>query len=44
VPVKTVSLEGSLLTKQTMREKDFSDRIIIERALAVFKTQSRDRE
>lgn len=41
ITVKTVSLEGLLLTKQTMREKDVSDRIIIERALAVFRNQRR---
>lgn len=35
IPVHTVSLEGLLLTKQTMREKDVTDRIIIERALEV---------
>lgn len=33
VPVHTINLEGLLLTKQTMREKDVSDRIILERAL-----------
>jgi hypothetical protein len=38
IPVRTVSLEGLLLTKQTMREKDTADRMIIERALAVSKT------
>ena len=31
--VRTINLEGLLLTKQTMREKDMSDRIILERAL-----------
>ena len=41
IAVKTVNLEGLLLTKQTMREKDVSDRIIIERALEVFRTQRR---
>lgn len=41
IPVKTVNLEGLLLTKQTMRDKDVSDRIIIERALEVFKDRSR---
>lgn len=41
IAVKTVSLEGLLLTKQTMRDKDVSDRIIIERALAVFRNQRR---
>ncbi len=33
VAVRTLNLEGLLLTKQTMREKDVSDRIILERAL-----------
>lgn len=33
IPVKTISLEGLLLTKQTVREKDISDRIILERAI-----------
>jgi predicted nucleotidyltransferase len=37
IPVRTVSLDGLLLTKQTMRDKDISDRIIIERALDVFR-------
>ena len=41
VPVKTVNLEGLLLTKQTMRDKDVADRIIIERALQVFREQVR---
>ena len=41
IPVRTVSLEGLLLTKQTMRDKDVSDRIILERAIAVFKQQRR---
>ena len=36
-PVKTVNLEGLLLTKQTLREKDVADRISIERALEVLK-------
>ncbi len=39
IPVKTVSLEGLLLTKQTMRDKDAADRIVIERALAALKAQ-----
>jgi predicted nucleotidyltransferase len=33
VPVKTVNLEGLLLTKQTAREKDIADRAVLERAL-----------
>ena len=39
IPVQTISLEGLLLTKQTMRDKDAQDRFIIERALAVYKNQ-----
>lgn len=42
IPVKTVNLEGLLLTKQTMRDKDVSDRIIIERALEVFRHRAKD--
>ncbi|HSW06880.1 hypothetical protein [Aquabacterium sp.] len=41
IPVKTISLEGLLLTKQTMRDKDVGDRIIIERALEVLRAQAR---
>jgi predicted nucleotidyltransferase len=39
VPVHTVNLEGLLLTKQTMRDKDVSDRVILERALAAFRVK-----
>lgn len=39
VPVRTINLEGLLLTKQTMREKDVSDRIILERALETLKAR-----
>jgi len=38
IPVSTINLEGLLLTKQTLREKDVPDRIIIERALEVMRT------
>jgi predicted nucleotidyltransferase len=41
IAVRTVNLEGLLLTKQTTREKDLADRIIIERALEVFRARSR---
>ena len=40
IPVKTLNLEGLLLTKQTMRERDVADRTIIERAIAVAKARS----
>ena len=33
VPVRTVSLQGLLKTKQTYREKDALDRVLIEQAL-----------
>ena len=33
VPLRTVNLEGLLRTKQTTREKDRMDRLILERAL-----------
>lgn len=36
IPVQTVNLEGLLLTKQTMRDKDIADRVVIERALEIF--------
>ena len=40
VPVRTINLEGLLLTKQTMREKDVSDRIILERALETLRERA----
>ena len=43
VPVQTVNLEGLLLTKQTMREKDIADRTILERAIEVSRTRSADK-
>ena len=40
LPIRTVSLEGLLLTKQTMRSKDEADRIILERALETIRSQA----
>ncbi len=40
IPVRTVSLQGLLRTKQTMRDKDVADRHILERALELFKEKS----
>lgn len=40
IAVRTVNLEGLLLTKQTMREKDVADRMVIERALEVLASQA----
>jgi predicted nucleotidyltransferase len=37
LPLRTVNLEGLLLTKQTTREKDIADRIVLERALEMFR-------
>jgi predicted nucleotidyltransferase len=42
VPVRTISLDGLLLTKRTMRDKDVADQIVIERALEAFKSQTGD--
>ena len=41
IPVRTINLEGLLLTKQTLREKDVVDRIILERALAVMRERAK---
>lgn len=41
VPVQTVSLEGLLRTKQTLRDKDVADRHVLERALALFSAQAK---
>ena len=37
IPIRTLSLEGLLKTKQTSRDKDKLDRIILERALQELK-------
>ena len=37
IPVRTISLEGLLRTKQTMRDKDIADRHILEMALETFR-------
>jgi predicted nucleotidyltransferase len=37
IPVRTISLEGLLLTKQTMRDRDVADRMVLERALEVLR-------
>jgi predicted nucleotidyltransferase len=41
IPVRTINLEGLLLTKQTLREKDVPDRLILERALEVLRASRR---
>ena len=43
LPIRTVNLEGLLRTKQTMRDKDVADRIILERALETLRKRSSDR-
>jgi hypothetical protein len=40
IPVKTLTLEGLLLTKKTLRDKDLADRIIIERALDALRSRT----
>lgn len=44
IPVRTINLEGLLLTKQTMRDKDVADRLIIERALTAMREQRQGKE
>jgi hypothetical protein len=40
LPLRTINLEGLLRTKQTMRDKDVADRIVLERALETFRRHS----
>lgn len=44
IPVRTINLEGLLLTKQTLREKDVPDRIILERAREVLRASRGETE
>ena len=37
VPVRTINLEGLLLTKRTNRDKDAADRLVLEKALEVLR-------
>jgi predicted nucleotidyltransferase len=43
LPIRTINLEGLLRTKQTIRDKDMADRIILERALETFRERAKDR-
>ena len=40
IPVHTLNLEGLLLTKRTLREKDIMDRAILERAIEAIRERS----
>ena len=42
IPVRTINLDGLLRTKQTKREKDVSDRMILERAIEVIRQNQVD--
>jgi len=44
VPVRTVNLEGLLLTKRTNRDKDAADRLVLEKALEVLRKLPRTDE
>jgi predicted nucleotidyltransferase len=39
IPIKTVNLEGLLKTKQTLRDKDTADKLVLAQALAIIKSQ-----
>jgi hypothetical protein len=41
IPVRTINLEGLLRTKQTMREKDVADRLILEHALEALRDKAK---
>ena len=41
IPVRTINPEGLLRTKQTMRDKDVADRIILERALEALRDRAK---
>src|SRR5580704_1232089 len=43
ISINTITLEGLLLTKKTMRDKDVADRIVIERAIEESKLRSSHR-
>lgn len=43
ITVRTINLEGLLLTKNTKREKDISDRIVLERALNTLRELNKDK-
>lgn len=40
IAIRTVNLQGLLLTKQTLRDKDVADRIVLERALAIYRQRA----
>jgi len=42
LPIRTINLEGLLRTKQTMRDKDIADRVVLERALKVLREHQTD--
>jgi hypothetical protein len=44
IPVRTVNLEGLLRTKQSLREKDVADRIVLERALELLRMRATERQ
>lgn len=39
IPVRTINLQGLLLTKQTLRDKDTADRMVLERVLSALKNK-----
>jgi predicted nucleotidyltransferase len=41
IPVHTINLQGLLLTKQTVRDKDIGDRLILERALDIYNQENK---
>jgi len=42
IPIKTINIEGLLKTKQTLRDKDASDKMILAQALAIIRSQNKE--
>jgi predicted nucleotidyltransferase len=40
ISVKTINLEGLLKTKQTLRDKDTADKLVLAQALAIIKSKT----
>lgn len=44
IPVKTVNLEGLLKTKQTLRDKDISDKLVLSQALSIIRSRTKSEQ
>ncbi|MGA2090304.1 MAG: hypothetical protein ABSH12_02450 [Endomicrobiales bacterium] len=44
IPVKTVNLEDLLKTKQTLRDKDISDKLVLSQALSIIRSRTKSEQ